>query len=127
MSNGFSFQDIDLETNALVDKLAKEAAIWDAVSVNQRKLVLHMGVCLTAIAKWIGQCGVLANHFKLPHLNDSEKCIFIRDSEGMSTRKTKPDKRKHEDVVPIRAAGDFSGCPRWEAIRQRIIDKQGSI
>ena len=81
---------------------------------------------MTAIAKWIGQCGVLANHFKLPHLDDSGKPTFIRDSEGMSTRKCKPAKRKPEDVAPIRAAGDFSGCPRWEAIRQRIIDKQGS-
>ena len=110
----------------MVDKLAKEAALWDAVSFKQRKLVVHMGVCLTAIAKWIGQCGVLANHFKLPHLGVSGKPVFIRDSEGTSTRKSKPAKRKPEDVAPIRAAGDFSGCPRWEAIRRRIIDKQGS-
>ena len=81
---------------------------------------------MIAIAKWIGQCGVLANHFKLPHLDDNGKPIVIRDSEGKPTRKAQPAKRKHVDDEAIRAAGDFSGCPRWEAIRQRIVDKQGS-
>ena len=78
-----------------------------------------------AIALWIGQCTVLANHFPLPRVGDVKQ-VFVRDSEGMQNKTRKPSaKRKHEVVSPDPVPGDLSLCPRWAALRRRILDKAG--
>ena len=50
----------------------------------------------------------------------------MRDSEGMQNRPRKPNvKRKRVVVSPGPVPGDLSLCPRWAALRRRIIDKAG--
>ena len=126
LSNGQLMQGFDRRGNAAVDTFAKQAAKWDEPPVAQRQYVLQKSGLLTAIAKWIGQSGVIANHYQMPEKASDGKGIFIRDSEGFQARRRKPTKRKIVEVTPSRTPGDLSSCPRWAALRRRIIDKAGA-
>ena len=78
-------------------------------------------------ATWLGRVTVFANHFPNPMWMDGmdRKLKFLRDSQGAQVRpKTLPTKRKSAAVaiVPARP-GDLSACPRWAALRARILAK----
>ena len=66
LSDGTLMTETDRSGNALVDKLAKQAAAWDQVSKAKRNFINEQSLLLSCIAQWIGQSCVLANHFPLP-------------------------------------------------------------
>ena len=68
---------------------------------------------------------MLANHFPVPGSCTDGKQNYIRDSEGVQVRKYKPRKKRALDDAPTRVPGDLSLCPRWAALRRRIVDKAG--
>ena len=74
----------------------------------------------------------LANHFPVPGTAAGQKQTFIRDSEGLERSRHKKwreaaavaakAKRKRPEVVEQqRTPGDLSGCPRWQALRTRVV------
>ena len=82
---------------------------------------------LVAVSMWIGQVGVLANHFKVPGKIINGKQVFVRDSECVKVTKfvhtpSASSKRKASEVLP-RAAGDLTSCPCWLALRERMLEK----
>ena len=129
LSDGSFMTESDRRGNAFVDTLAKQAATWDRVPKAKLLYITQQSERLTAIAKWIGQCGVIANHFKKPAGLLGETPGFIRDSEGIQGHTNKPrkvEKRKRVvDDIPCSRPGDLSLCPRWAALRQRIFAKSG--
>jgi hypothetical protein len=82
LGNGETLTAMDLEANALVDELAKEAAREGRVPAGQRKAVRRAGERLTAVAKWIGQVTVIAGEFPDPAWQGVGKQNGVRDTEG---------------------------------------------
>jgi hypothetical protein len=70
-------------------------------------------------------CTALANHFRDPRVAPPEKPVFLRDSEGLAVIRLQQYKagRKRKAPAPLARPGDLSLCPRWQAIRQRILDR----
>jgi len=73
LSNGDSLAATDLKGNAVVDKLAKEAAGADRLSRQQRKMVSDLSETVAAIARWLGQVTHLANGMPDPAWDGSGK------------------------------------------------------
>ena len=126
--------ECDRQTNALVDELAKAAAAWDRIPVAQRKSVARRWDRVTAMATWIGQATVLANAFPDPRSSGrSGSQSKLRDNEGRriaaparSRKRARPEAPASLPQVDGRAAGDLSGCPRWEALRRRVAARESS-
>ena len=129
LSDGTLLSERDRIGNGRVDDFAKQAAGRDKVPRSVLQLIMQHNLLLSAVAKWIGQVGVTANHFELPETGDNGKKVFIRDSEGMQSRQSKPRKprvsKRSREEATVRIPGDLSQCPRWAALRRRIVDKAG--
>jgi hypothetical protein len=127
LSDGSLLTEGDVDANAFVDGLAKEAARADRVPAPQRSAVRALGRKLTAIAKWIGQVTVRAGSFPDPSWAGVGKQGTIRDTSAVSTRAFG---RKPARIVPIVASHPVhefgSACPRWVAVRQRIAAKEAA-
>jgi len=111
--------------NALADTLAKESANDDKLLIGTMKWIVAKGDKVSAIAMWIGRCTYMANHFPDPRGDPDAKAKFLRDSEGLaSTRmqKYKAGRKRKVPTVPSQP-GDLSQCPRWQRLRQRILEK----
>ena len=118
LSNGFPLHAIDVTGNAYVARWAKAAAAEQSLPKSELKRIVEQGTMLTDIAKWVGICTAAANHF--PAGCDSfGKAVFIRDSDAASSCSAKKRKRSPSPVVSS-VPGDYSQCPRWVAIRDRI-------
>ena len=99
----------------------------------------HRGHCINSssdprqsgalkIGESLSQSGVLANHFPLPREGINTNQVYIRDSEGMQGRIYQPrKKRKRDEVIPGPVPGDLSLCPRWAALRRRILEKEANL
>ena len=125
LSTGEPMTQANRRGNSLVDWLAKEAALWDQLHPTFLKLIKSEAALVTAIAICIGQCGVLANHFPFGRTQEGKQ-TFVRDSEGIQRRIHKPRQKRKLSIAGLgRTPGDLSLCPRWAALRQRIIDKAG--
>ena len=125
LSNGQVMTEVDRDGNAYVDSRAKRAAMRDRVPVSDRLRVQRAGAKLTAIAKWIGRCTVHANHFPMGTCDQAGKPLFCRDSEAKARKPAGTDKakkRKAQGEVE-KVPGDLSLCPRWEALRKRVLLK----
>ena len=128
LSNGTPMTESDRTGNGLVDRLAKQAASWDQVPKATLEFIVQQNILLSGIARWIGQCGVIANHFPLPREGNNTKQVYIRDSEGVQGRIYQPrKKRKRDEVIPVPVPGDLSLCPRWAALRRRILEKEANL
>ena len=134
LSNGELLTASDLNGNALVDKLAKEAAGADRLPRERRDAVRKLGADLAAVATWIGQATYLANHFPDPRQSSTGtgKQQFLRDSTG-SARKRRNSALDQEGQreaetrrkpKPRQAPGALAGCERWDALRARIQARQ---
>ena len=55
LSNGQLMTEADRSTDALVDRLCKEAASWDKAPKEDLDFIIERSSLLSAIAKWIGQ------------------------------------------------------------------------
>jgi hypothetical protein len=123
LSNGQLLSRRHRTGNAAVDGFAKEIAKEDAPPQWQMKAVADATDRLTAIARWIGQSGAYANHFPLPDHLRTETSKYIRDSEGFRrAKKPRPSKRKAEGQLgPPAQPGDYSACPWFIAMRERIL------
>jgi hypothetical protein len=77
-----------------------------------------------AIGTWIGQVTALANHFPLPPHLRSERCKFMRDSEGIKPRCRVRKRCAESSESSVEAKrpklGDLSACAWWVAMRERI-------
>ncbi len=123
MSNGCKVSDIDIAGNAFVDKWAKEAAEAQAPPKQDFELILQRTQLLQSVARWIGVCTEAANHY--PGSKDEKgRTVYLRDSEAKpkALRKAKPVKRKRSPS-PQRRPGDLSKCPRWAALRERVLSR----
>ncbi len=131
LSDGSRLSRVDLRANALVDMWAKQAAASQCLSVAERRRITDAGVQLTAVAKWIGLCGVTANHFPLGAAGGGTKVEYARDADTVPRRKlTKhastpatPAKRKRQPSPTPSVLGDLSACPRWAALRARVLSR----
>jgi hypothetical protein len=128
LSNGQLLSRHHRTGNAAVDGYAKEIAMQDAPPQWQMKVVADATDRLTAVGRWIGQSGAYANHFPLPDRLRTETSKFIRDSEGLKRpKKPRPAKRKAEvPLAPPVTLADFSACPWWVAMRERIMAKSAA-
>ena len=125
LSNGSRLSRIDLVANDYVDRHAKaEAKLWKPPR-SQLQLVVAQGKRLTEAATWLGQVTSLANHFALPRVEGEPRTRHARDSAGKPpTASARGAKRKRQpEVVTARAPGNLSLCPRWAALRARILAK----
>eukprot|EP00973_Karenia_brevis_P051480 7148128-Karenia_brevis.AAC.1 len=66
LSNGDTLTAVDHKANALVDELAKRAAMHDRLSDSARHGVVDQAMRVTSVAKWLGQATVLANEWPVP-------------------------------------------------------------
>ena len=67
-----------------------------------------------------------ANRFRDPRSDPDAKASYLRDSEGLAAtklRKYKAFRKRMVPAIPTRA-GDLSQCPRWQAVRRRILDRE---
>ena len=96
----------------------------DKLPVSTLKWIEAQGEDLTAIALWIGKCTVMANRFRDPRSDDNAKATYLRDSEGLAATRLQKYKAARKRKVPeVPQPGDLSHCPRWQAIRQRILGR----
>ena len=131
LGNGQLLTARDVDANALVDRLAKEAARADQLPCEQREAVREQGLLLTAVATWIGQATRLANHFPDPRRTDTGKQLFLRDSEADARRRVARTPRQRPSCLPVLSApaaqprlGTLAGHERWDALHRRIRNKQ---
>jgi hypothetical protein len=111
--------------NAEVDTQAKGAASNDRLPIGTLQWIAAKGNKVTDIAMWIGRCTYMANHFRDPRGDPEARPVFLRDSEGLATtrlQKYKAGRKRKVPAVPSQP-GDLSQCPRWQRIRQRILDR----
>ena len=111
-----------------VDCHAKSAASADRIPRKDIFRITAAGEKLTAIAKWIGMIGATANRFKVSGNGAGEPTKYIRDSDARPARRPVSPKRiakgkRSNEEPPVVRPGDLSLCPRWAALRQRILDK----
>ena len=78
------------------------------------------------IALWIGKCTEAANRFRDPCIEPGAKTAYLRDSEGLAATRLCKYKvgKKRKASSDIARPGDLSRCPRWQAIRLRLIEKE---
>ena len=124
LSDGTMMQDMDVVANAFVDRHAKSIARQDGVPPQVKQRIAHRWARVTAIAKWIGQCTVLAGEVPGPVPDEKGKFSKIRDTEGQHARKVRPPPKAclpqtRPERVPS-VVGQLPLCPRWEAVRQRV-------
>ena len=77
------------------------------------------------IVMWISRCTYMANHFPDTRGNPEAKPKYLRDSEGLAATRMQSyrnARKRKAPVVPIQP-GDLSRCPRWQQLRQRILEK----
>ena len=86
LSNGEALSAVDLESNDLVDTLAKAAARSSPPSRSELELIVSTSKLVEDVATWIARITVLANHF--PCVREDGSKYFIRDSDAKA-RKTK--------------------------------------
>ena len=113
--------------NAEVDTRAKEVATTEKLPVRTSEWSESTGDELTQIAVWIGKCTAAANRFRDPRSEPDAKASYLRDSEGLAaTRMQKCSKAARKRKVPAIPSqpGDLSQCPRWQALRRRVLDRQ---
>ena len=114
--------------NAEVDTRAKEVATTEKLPVRTLKWIETTGDELTQIAVWIGKCTAAANRFRDPRSEPDAKASYLRDSEGLAAtrmQKCKAARKRKVPAIPSQP-GELSQCPRWQRIRQRILDKAGA-
>lgn len=112
--------------NDLADLHAKEAAVADKLPVRTLKWIEATSDEVLQLALWIGKCTEAANRFRDPRVCPEAKAVFLRDSEGLATSRLcryKADRKRKATVELIRP-GDLSRCPRWQAVRQRLLAKE---
>ena len=116
--------------NALADTLAKQSAKDDKLPASVLEAIATSSHKLREIALWIGRCTVAASHFCTQGGEFGTKASHLRDSEGLASSRLKPCiergcKRHFDEVAaaPVRRPGDLSLCPRWQQLRQRILEK----
>ena len=111
--------------NAEADRLCVEAATEDKLPAATLKWIVRESDKVTLIAMWIGRCTAEANHFRDPRGDPNAKAIYIRDSEGLAATRLQKYQSQRKRKVPAAPSqpGDLSQCPRWQRIRQRILDR----
>ena len=122
LSDGTRLSQIDLQSNELVDGLAKSAAQADRLPEADRKRVQKTWIHITAIARWIGQATVLANEF--PHTDASGKRRYIRDSEAKPFRRMQQARAKVATVAQTSVSHGLFRCTRLDAMHGRVLAKQ---
>ena len=108
--------------------MAKHSAKEDKLPASVLKAIEDDSQKLVEIAMWICRCTVAVNHFSIHSGDLAPKSSYIRDSEGLAASRRKERsgglKRKRDEAVGLtRQPGDLSLCPRWQLLRQRILDK----
>ena len=97
LSNGQPVRAHDVTGNDLVDGLAKKIARRDAMPRCQVRLVRQRATRLREAAIWIGRATAYANHCPLDALVSVDpigKRRFVRDSDGIQSRRARVRKRK---------------------------------
>ena len=122
LSDGTRLSQIDLQSNELLDGLAKSAAQADRLPEADRKLVQKTWIRITAIARWIGQATVLANEF--PHTDASGKRLYIRDSEAKPVRRMQQARAKVATVAQVSVSHGLFRCTRLDAMHGRVLAKR---
>jgi hypothetical protein len=129
LSNGAPMRQRHRIGNAEVDTRAKEGASADKLPVSTLKWIEAKGDDLVAIALWIGKCTAMANRFRDPRGDPNAKATYLRDSEGLAAtrlQKYKAGRKRKAPAIPIQLY-DLSQCPRWQRIRQRILDRAAAL
>ena len=84
LSNGEALSQADVDGNAYVDSLAKQAAQRDRAPREQVAIVRNASSRLESIALWIGQATAFANHFPDPRSRPQNgKSKYLRDSDAV--------------------------------------------
>ena len=128
LSNGQALTAADICINALVDGLAKEVARRQKPPQWQIDMVRAEGRKVADAAMWIGRATAFANRFPNPHWTEQlgPKLKFLRDSEGTRPRRPASTSAKRKlpapESEPVQP-GNLSPCPRWEAVRLRVLAK----
>ena len=81
-------------------------------------------------ARWMEACdATMLKGICLGNVCLLEAYVLTRDSEGMQSRQSKPRKprvsKRSREEATVRIPGDLSQCPRWAALRRRILDTAG--
>ena len=109
--------------NAVVDQLAKAAALDDRLPEECRRQVREQGLRLRALGQWLGRVTAKANDFRLP----GDAPGVTRDACGPLHRATRPSKRKSppcQPPVPTATGSGFWDAPRMAALRRRIVERE---
>ena len=140
LSNGDFLSAVDLQANAVVDQLAKEAAREDRLPIQQRKVVSDLSDTVAAVATWIGQITHIAGNFPNPAWSGAGPHRTLRDSEGMRSkaaatgigardRACVPQTASRNGPVAGGVPGaqqlhDLSHNSQWAALHQRVVAKE---
>ena len=125
LSNGAPMKQRHRIGNDEVDTRAKEVASADRLPACTLKWIEAKSDDLVAIALWIGQCTAMANRFRDPRGDPNGNATYLRDSGGLAATRLQKYRagRKRKAPAPPTQPGDLSRCPRWQRIRQRILDR----
>ncbi len=88
LSNGTRLSVHHRKANGYVDRLAKSVAIEDKPPKRDFAIVNECHSTVTAVAKWIGVCTELANHYPVPRPEDASKIMYIRDSSAQRPKRS---------------------------------------
>ena len=112
--------------NDQADTRAKEIATGEKLPHRTLKWIEATGEEVAQIALWIGKCTEAANRFRDPRIDPGAKAAYLRDSEGLAATRLCKYKvgKKRKATTTIARPGDLSRCLRWQAIRERVIEKE---
>ena len=86
VSSGQHLLEIDLQTTGLVDALAKDEANKRQPAKPDKRLIVNTSNLVLCLARWIGQCTVLANNFPIPKQDGGVS--NVRDSSALRFKRT---------------------------------------
>ena len=103
LSNGEALSAVDLESNDLVDTLAKAAARSSPPSRSELELIVSTSKLVEDVATWIARIAVLANHFRV-YVKMGPSTLFVTPMPRHA--------RPNLHVLPVvRASANLGMCP----------------
>ena len=124
-SDGKPLTDIDIVVNGRADELAKAIPRKEKPSLRDFKRIKEDAARVMEAAQWLGRVTARANRFPDPSgaLDTAGRLKRLRDSQGL--KGSQPRAVKKAEVAPpprhASAYGDRSSCPRWAALRVRVL------
>ena len=122
-SDGKPLTAVDIAINDRADRLAKAIPKKEKPPFEDFRRIKEDAAHVMEAAQWLGRVTARANRFPDPSgaLDSAGRLKHLRDSQGLKGSQSRTAKKV--TVAPPPEPGDLSGCPRWAALRMRILER----